>query len=131
MAFGVFPAESRAPSSAISEQKPARAVAIVGLGCRLPGADTPAELWTLLCEGRDVVREIPPERPYYNQPGAFGRVVTRRGGFVDHVQDFDPYFFGISPREAFGLDPQQRFLFEAAWRAAEDAGIPGAELRAR
>ena len=105
------------------------AVAIIGLGCRLPGAETPAQFWKLLCEGTDAVSEIPYDRLTYQQPGAFGRLITRRGGFVPHVHDFDPYFFGISPRDAVGLDPQHRFLLETAWRAAEDAGVPSAQLQ--
>ena len=56
------------------------AVAIIGLGCRLPGAETPAQFWKLLCEGTDAVSEIPYDRLTYQQPGAFGRLITRRGG---------------------------------------------------
>ena len=37
-------------------------IAIVGIGLRLPGADDPEELWTLLEQRRDVTREIPNER---------------------------------------------------------------------
>ena len=37
-------------------------LAIVGIGCRFPGADGPAEFWRLLIEGRDATREIPPSR---------------------------------------------------------------------
>jgi acyl transferase domain-containing protein/thioesterase domain-containing protein len=106
-----------------------RAVAIIGLGCRLPGADTPDEFWHLLSTGSDAVREAAPDRPHYTQPGEFGRLITRRGGFVANLQDFDPYFFGISPRDAVGLDPQHRFLLEAAWRAAEDAGVTLGQLQ--
>lgn len=64
-----------------------RAVAIVGLGCRLPGAETPAELWKLLCEGVDATSEIPIDRRSYRQPGAFGRLITRRGGFVRQIEE--------------------------------------------
>ena len=38
------------------------ALALVGIGCRFPGADGPAEFWRLLIEGRDATREIPPSR---------------------------------------------------------------------
>lgn len=37
-------------------------VAIVGIGCKFPGADTPEELWSLLENGKDMVTEVPNDR---------------------------------------------------------------------
>ena len=51
-----------------------------------------------------------------------GKIVTRWGGFVENIDQFDPRAFGITPREAQRLDPQQRWFLEASWRALEDAG---------
>lgn len=49
-------------------------IAIVGSSCRLPGgANTPAELWDLLQNPRDVLSVIPPDRfntrAFYNHDG--------------------------------------------------------------
>lgn len=104
-------------------------IAIIGMGCILPaGVDSPDELWTFLCEGRDGISEVPPERwnnaaVYDADPGTPGKTTTRWGGFVAGIAEFDSGFFGISPREAAVMDPQQRMLLETAWRALEDAGL--------
>ncbi|BFU45363.1 beta-ketoacyl synthase N-terminal-like domain-containing protein [Krasilnikovia sp. MM14-A1004] len=97
-------------------------VAVVGIGCRLPGGvDSPADLWRLLMAGRDVVTEVPADRwESCSVPDG----TTTAGGFLDRVYDFDAEFFGISPREAVEMDPQQRILLEVAWEALEHAGIP-------
>jgi len=103
-------------------------IAIVGLGCRFPGADGPAAFWRLLTAGEDAVAEVPPDRwdndAFYDPtPGTPGKMYTRKGGFLDRVDLFDAGFFGISPREAARMDPQQRLVMEVAWEALEDATI--------
>ncbi|MGE4427778.1 MAG: amino acid adenylation domain-containing protein, partial [Solirubrobacteraceae bacterium] len=102
-------------------------IAIVGIGCRFPGADGPAAFWRLLRDGVDAVTEVPPDRwgaDTRETPAARGDGgdPPRWGGFLDQVDQFDPQFFGISPREAARMDPQQRLLLEVAWEALEDAG---------
>lgn len=103
-------------------------IAIVGAGCRFPGANNPDAFWELLRSGTDAVVEIPPERWdinafYAPEPGTPGKMNTRYGGFIDAVDEFDPEFFGISPREAQRIDPQQRLILEVTWEALENGGI--------
>lgn len=112
----------------VSERARREPIAIVGLGCRYPGAANPEQYWTLLRDGRDAVRDVPADRwdvdAFYDaDPTVPGKSTTRRGGFLDRVDQFDARFFGISPREAATLDPQQRLLLEVAWETLEDAGI--------
>lgn len=109
-------------------------LAIVGIGCRFPGgANTPHDYWNLLCEGTDATRVVPETRwnaaKYYDpNPAKVGKMVTRRGGFLSEIDQFDPQFFGISPREANLLDPQQRLMLQTTWEALEDGGIPAESL---
>jgi acyl transferase domain-containing protein/SAM-dependent methyltransferase len=103
-------------------------VAIVGIGCRLPGGvDGPEAYWRLLQDGVDAVTEVPADRwdadAYYDpDPDAPGKMSTRFGAFLEGVDRFSPQFFSISPREAASMDPQQRLLLEVAWEALEHAG---------
>lgn len=102
-------------------------IAVIGLGCRVPGAANPAEFWELLRDGRDAMGQIPPDRfdidAYFDpDPAAPGRIAVREAGFIGEVDRFDPGFFGIAPREASGMDPQQRLLLEVSWEALEHAG---------
>ena len=107
-------------------------VAIVGMGCRLPGGVyTPNQYWDFMLRRGDGIVEVPAERWnvdlfYDADPDAPGRAYTRHGGFVTTSPwDFDAEFFGISPREAEVMDPQQRWVLEVAWEALDDAGMAG------
>ncbi|MET8540798.1 polyketide synthase, partial [Kitasatospora sp. NPDC004799] len=95
------------------------AVAVVGVSCRLPGADGPEAFWAMLREGRSAVGEVPAER--------WGRTLdgraARYGAFLERVDLFDAGLFGVSPREAPAMDPQQRLALELGWEALEDAGL--------
>ena len=107
-------------------------VAIIGIGCRFPGAHNPQAFWELLRAGGDAVRETPPERwaaSFYDEDAtAAGKMNTRRGGFLDQIDQFDAAFFKIAPVEAVQMDPQQRLLLEVTWESLEDAGIVPSQL---
>jgi acyl transferase domain-containing protein/acyl carrier protein len=104
-------------------------IAIVGMGCRFPGAPSLDAFWDLLCHKGDGIREVPEERWdwarfFHPDTKAPGKIASRWGGFLDRLEHFDAPFFGISPREAPHVDPRQRKILEIAWEALEDAGIP-------
>jgi len=101
-------------------------IAIIGVGCRLPGgADSPGELWRLLAAGRDAVVERPPgRRELWGPDDEPGGAAPPRGGFLPDVAGFDAEFFGVPAREADVMDPQHRLLLEVSWEALEHAGMP-------
>lgn len=109
-------------------------IAVVGMACRFPKAPDIRSFWRLLQQGVDAVTEVPSERwdnaaiysPDRNVPG---KSISRWGGFLEHVDQFDPAFFQVSPREAADMDPQQRLVLELSWEAIADAGIPPASLK--
>src|SRR5262245_9893451 len=101
-------------------------IAVVGIGCRLPGAHGPDEFWRRLCDGYDAISEPPPGRFQPNGRSGLSRwtqtETPSKAGFLADVDKFDPDFFGISRREARSTDPQLRLLLETTWEALEDAG---------
>jgi acyl transferase domain-containing protein/SAM-dependent methyltransferase len=114
---------------ALLERTSAEPIAIVGLGCRLPGgANDEASLWRVLRDGVDTIDKVPADRwngraIYDGDPDHPGTSWNQTGGFLDNVARFDASFFGISPREAASMDPQQRLMLEVAWEAFENAAI--------
>ncbi|MFE9775281.1 type I polyketide synthase [Streptomyces sp. NPDC005931] len=132
---GEPPAPSTAPPAAAGHDTTRQPdVAVVGIGCRLPGgAHSPDAFWELLRSGADAVGTLPAGRwnDYRQASPAHAAVVDRvirHGGFLDDVEGFDAEFFGISPAEAAEMDPQQRILLEVAWEALEHAGLPADRL---
>ncbi len=118
---------------AAMEQARREPIAVIGMGCRFPQADSPAAFWQLLRDGVDAVGEIPAERwdvdaHYDPNPDTPKKMYTRQGGFLQGVYHFDPEFFGIPPREALTMDPQHRLLLEVSWEALEHAGLAAERL---
>jgi acyl transferase domain-containing protein/acyl carrier protein len=109
-------------------------IAVIGMASRFPGCANLEEYWQLLANGRDAVTEVPAERwdvdEFYSaDPDAPGKIVSRYGGFLRNIDEFDAAFFNISPREANLMDPQQRVLLETHWEALENANIDPNRLR--
>ncbi|MBI5815645.1 MAG: SDR family NAD(P)-dependent oxidoreductase [Nitrospinae bacterium] len=104
-------------------------VAVTGMALRMPGANTPAEFWANICDGKDCITAF--SREALIQAGVKPAIVdnpdyVRSKGIIDAVEMFDAAFFGYSPREAELMDPQGRIFLECAWEAMEDAGYaPG------
>ena len=114
---------------------PADAVAVVGMACRLPGANSVEELWDLISSGESTARPVPEDR--IDIAHSFRAMQDQKwaakqhwwGNFISDIAGFDHGFFRMSPREAASMDPQQRVLLETAYQAMESSGYLGSHRR--
>lgn len=109
-------------------------IEIIGRSCRVPGADSPEELFQLLCERKSSITQIPDDRwdkarYWHPQMGVVGKTYTFKAGIVPNTLDIDHAVYGISPREAESLDPQQRWILQLVWRALEDANLTSEDIK--
>lgn len=102
----------------------AEPIAVIGMTCRLPGADD------LTAVGRQVRSGVPVTRSplisgiAHAPLSATTPVGTARS--TGERQAFDADFFGILPADAAGLDPREGLALELVWHVCEDAGmLPG------
>ncbi|KAL2802933.1 hypothetical protein BJX63DRAFT_437407 [Aspergillus granulosus] len=98
-------------------------IAVVGMSCKVAGADNLEEFWDLLCAGKSQHREVPKER--FGFETVFRDIDPKRkwfGNFIDGHDQFDHKFFKKSPRESATMDPQQRHLLQIAYQAVEQSG---------
>lgn len=110
-----------------SEKWNDRAVAIVGMHCRLPGSGDQDEFWENLLNGVDGILHF--TREELLEAGISPEEVddpdyVRARGMIEGADLFDAGFFGYSRREAALMDPQHRIFLESCWSALEHAGYP-------
>jgi acyl transferase domain-containing protein len=103
---------------------PNSAIAIIGMACRYPDAESMEEFWDLINAGKCVIRQFPEDR---FEPSRLNREPKGPfwGGYVRDSDVFDHQFFGISGREAKSMDPQQRLSLAVAYEGMESAGYCG------
>lgn len=106
-------------------------VAIIGMSCRVAGANSPSELWNMLALSKDVQSEVTRfnlGKGFYHPDGGPRKGLTNvKNAYMMEdkvVEYFDHAFFHITPLEAAAMDPQHRMLLEIAYEAVESAGIP-------
>ena len=105
---------------------PPNSIAVVGMACRFPGADSVEKFWELLAAGTSMVREPPSDRLNLNSQRTADRPPSQFwGNFLDDVDAFDHRFFKKSSREAISWDPEKRVLLEVSYEALESAGYFG------
>ncbi|PCC73750.1 amino acid adenylation domain-containing protein [Nannocystis exedens] len=127
--LGGAPIDASAPSSSPRRTGPLaaddRAIAIIGMAGRFPGAASVDALWEALVAGRELITFFTREQL---EAAGVDPALLKNPRFVPAIgvmpdaMCFDAAFFGYSPREARLIDPQQRVLLEVAWAALEHAG---------
>jgi len=99
-------------------------IAIIGIGIRVPGADSVNKFWENLCNDVESITHLTKEEvaPFVAPEILNDSNYVFDRGLIDDVDKFDASFFGINPNEAKLMDPQQRVFLELAWSALENAG---------
>ncbi|KAA9008675.1 amino acid adenylation domain-containing protein [Paenibacillus spiritus] len=108
-------------------------IAVIGMACRYPDADSPEQFWSNLRAGLDSVGAFPEKRknqiePFLPPRGEEAGSPYFEAGFLERIDQFDAAFFRIAPREAERMDPYQRLFLETVYHTFEDAGYGGNKL---
>ncbi|SHJ63210.1 Ketoacyl-synthetase C-terminal extension [Clostridium cavendishii DSM 21758] len=110
-------------------------IAIIGIGIKMPMADTLQEYWENIKNGVDCIRTLPEERQedvlnYYKTVYSDDdNIKFLKGAYINDIDKFDCNFFNMSPREAKLMNPLQRLFLQTTYSALEDGGYGGDDLR--
>jgi acyl transferase domain-containing protein/acyl carrier protein/NAD(P)-dependent dehydrogenase (short-subunit alcohol dehydrogenase family) len=102
-------------------------LAIVGMACRLPGADGLAQYWQLISEGKSPIAEVPPDRLnqelYYNpQRGVRGKTYCKLASLLQN-REFDRARCPIPDKLAHSVDNTHLLMTGVAADALRHAGL--------
>ncbi|WP_160670946.1 non-ribosomal peptide synthetase [Clostridium sp. C8-1-8] len=119
-------------------------IAVIGIACKLPGAQDIDEYWRNLEEGNQCISQFPENRKkdteimFSNSVMNFlaGKSIPEEeqekdysvGGYLKEIDKFDAGFFRISPKESQYMDPYQRMILETSWESIEDAGYSSDDI---
>ncbi|GAA2704371.1 SDR family NAD(P)-dependent oxidoreductase [Micromonospora olivasterospora] len=103
-------------------------IAIVGMACRYPDADSPGQLWENVLAGRRAFRRIPDERTrledYWSpDPAAPDRFYARHAALLRDYQ-FDRLAHRVAGSTYRSTDLTHWLALDVAGRALADAGFP-------
>ena len=110
-------------------------VAVIGMACRLPGADNLEQFWQLLVSGGSAVVELPHERLdrelYYDpRRGQRGKSYAKLGAIVSSRQ-FDRQQCAIPSQLERGVDNAHLLMCQTAATACRHAGLDPFQLPLR
>ncbi|WP_432174313.1 aminotransferase class I/II-fold pyridoxal phosphate-dependent enzyme [Streptomyces sp. Tue6028] len=102
-------------------------IAVIGLGCRFPGARDLQAYWELLLAAERQFAAVPAERwnhaPFHT-PGrrTASAAYTDQVAFLDDVDRFAALHYGLPPARVKAMDPQHRLMLDVTREALDDAG---------
>ena len=108
-------------------------IAVIGMAGRFPDAGDVDAFWENIKNGKESLTVFTDEELLAAgvSPAQLADPnYVRNGVVLEGLRQFDAAYFGFTPREAEVMDPQQRFLFECAVEALEQAGY-GDDANAR
>ncbi|WP_269389415.1 SDR family NAD(P)-dependent oxidoreductase [Bacillus amyloliquefaciens] len=118
------PAVSAAVQTVHTEQKRfsgSEDIAVVGMSCRFPGAESLEQYWDLLRCGRSAIGSVPKER--------FGYANQYVAGLIESMNHFDSEFFFIPENDAKAMDPQALAVLEESLKLWCHAGYTREEIK--
>jgi enediyne polyketide synthase len=103
-------------------------IAVVGISCRYPDADSPDELWKNVLAGRRAFRRLPDERmrleDYYSpDPAAPDRFYSQKAAVIEGFE-FDRVKYRVAGSTYRSTDLTHWLALDTAARALADAGFP-------
>jgi PfaB family protein len=109
-------------------------IAIIGISCLFPDAQTPEQFWQNLIAGKDSVSLATEEQmgvnpdvfydPVKGKTGETGKYYCKRGGYIKNFQ-FDPTGYSIASDVLEGLDSIYQWSLYVAKQALQDSGYLG------
>lgn len=103
---------------------PTEEIAVIGMSCRFPSANSSVEFWQMLLQGKTSIGRVSPKRFDTSNINREPKDMKFWGNFLDDqvAAAFDQRFFGLLSLEAKSMDPQQRLVLQVAYEALESAG---------
>jgi acyl transferase domain-containing protein/acyl carrier protein/SAM-dependent methyltransferase len=112
-------------------------IAVVGMACKVAGADDVEEFWDLLVKGQSQHRNISTSGRFSFEDTPFRTSTDSNmqrkwyANLINGYDQFDHRFFKKSARESAMMDPQQRQMLQVAYQAAEQGGYFAKEATSR
>ncbi|WP_425657972.1 beta-ketoacyl synthase N-terminal-like domain-containing protein [Tenacibaculum ascidiaceicola] len=116
------------------EDNTSKEFAIIGMSCRVPGADNWRTFWNNLISGKESIHfyeESELERLGVNKFELLKKNYVKAKSVVNSKESFDNLFFKYSNKEAELMNPSHRVFHENVWEALEDAGYTPSEVNGK
>ncbi|KAJ6443718.1 Polyketide synthase [Purpureocillium lavendulum] len=111
-------------------------IAVIGMGCRLPGDSNNPHALTQLLKRGGIAHNEPPESRFglagHHDGSKKPKTMRSPGGmFLENIDPkrFDAGFFEVPSLDAIAMDPQQRQLLEVVYECLENSGVALEQLR--